>query len=166
MDKLQNAINVFGLANGEYTLVDIKQLYRKLASVNHPDKGGNTETMQLINTAFEELCSYFITNNTLDINRGEKQDHKVDFAFIQELKAMAGVVIEVCGYWVWLTGNTYPHKDAISNLGFKFSRAKKAWYWSPTIDLTRFKRGSKSMKIIRKQFGSHIIETEAQHVLN
>ncbi len=50
MDKLQNAIVIFGLENGQYTLNDIKQAYRKLASANHPDKGGNTETMQLINT--------------------------------------------------------------------------------------------------------------------
>lgn len=166
MDKLQNAVNIFGLINGQYTLADIKQVYRRLASVNHPDKGGNTETMQLINTAFEELCKHFANNDTLDINQDEKQDHTVNFNFIQELKTMTGVIIEVCGYWVWLTGNTYPHKEVISNLGFKFSGAKKSWYWSPTIDSTSFKRGSKSMNKIRKDYGSKIIETETQQVLN
>lgn len=59
MDKLQNAIAVFELQNGQYTLEDIKNVYRKLASINHPDKGGDNETMQIINTAYAELCKFF-----------------------------------------------------------------------------------------------------------
>ena len=166
MDKLQNAIVIFGLENGQYTLSDIKQIYRKLASVNHPDKGGNTETMQLINTAFAELCKYFETNQTLDINQEQETAPSFDFSFLDTLKTMHGVIIEVCGYWVWLSGNTYPHKDAISNLGFKFSGAKKSWYWSPTISIANYKRGSKSMKQIRKDYGSQIIQTEMQPAIH
>ena len=166
MNKLNNAIVIMGLENGQYTLIDIKQVYRRLASVNHPDKGGNTETMQLINTAFSELCKYFETNQTLDINEEHEQNANFDFSFLDSLKTMSGVIIEVCGYWVWLSGNTYPYKEAISNLGFKFSGAKKSWYWSPTIDTTSFKRGSKSMKNIRKEFGSTIIQSESKAALN
>ncbi len=166
MDKLQNAIVIFGLDNGQFTLKDIKQAYRKLASANHPDKGGNTETMQLINTAFSELCKYFETNETLDINQEQETAQSFDFSFLATLKTLHGVIIEVCGYWVWLSGNTYPHKEAISYLGFKFSGAKKSWYWSPTINITNYKRGSKSMKQIRKDYGSKIIETERQAAIH
>ncbi len=166
MDKLQNAIVIFGLENGQFTLADIKQTYRKLASANHPDKGGNTETMQLINTAFAELCKYFETNQTLDINQEQETAQNFDFSFLDILKTMHGVIIEVCGYWVWLSGNTYPHKETISNLGFKFSGAKKSWYWSPTISITNYKRGSKSMKQIRKDYGSQIIQTEMQPAIH
>lgn len=160
MDKLQNAVVIFGLENGQYTLNDIKQAYRKLASANHPDKGGNTETMQLINTAFAELCKYFETNQTLDINQEQETAQNFDFSFLDTLKTLHGVIIEVCGYWVWLSGNTYPYKETISGLGFKFSGAKKSWYWSPTINISSYRRGSKSMKQIRKDYGSKIIETE------
>ncbi len=166
MDKLQNAIVIFGLENGQYTLSEIKQAYRKLASANHPDKGGNTETMQLINTAFAELCKYFEANQTLDINQAQETAPTFDFSFLDTLKTMHGVTIEVCGYWVWLSGNTYPHKEAINNLGFKFSGAKKSWYWSPTINITNYKRGSKSMKQIRKDYGSQIIQTEMQPAIH
>lgn len=167
MNKLQNAIVIFGLGNGQYTLNDIKQVYRKLASVNHPDKGGNTEMMQLINTAFAELCKYFETNQTLDINQDDNESaHSFDFSFLDILKTLHGVIIEVCGYWVWLSGNTYPHKETISNLGFKYSGAKKSWYWSPTINISSYRRGSKSMRQIRKDYGSQIIDTEMQRVIN
>ena len=55
MDKLQNAIVIFGLENGQYTLNDIKQAYRKLASANHPDKGGSTYLALRINEAKDFL---------------------------------------------------------------------------------------------------------------
>jgi len=167
MDKLQNAIVIFGLENGQYALNDIKQVYRKLASANHPDKGGNTKMMQLINTAFAELCKYFETNQTLDINQDDNESaQSFDFSFLETLKTLHGVIIEVCGYWVWLSGNTYPYKETISNLGFKYSGAKKSWYWSPTINISSYRRGSKSMKQIRKDYGSQIIDTEIQRVIN
>ena len=165
MDKLQNAVKIFGLENNQYTIADIKAIYRQLASKNHPDKGGHTENMQLINAAFEEFCKFFVSNDTLDINQVEDA-HSFDFSFIDALRAMAGVIIEVCGYWVWLTGNTYAHKDQIHALGFKYSKAKKSWYWSPTINDNNFRRGSKSMKEIRTTYGSQIIENQAQYVLN
>ena len=37
------------------TQEDIKQAYRKLAKENHPDKGGNKETFQKIQLAYETL---------------------------------------------------------------------------------------------------------------
>ena len=166
MNKLNNAIVILGLDNGQYKIADIKQVYRKLASANHPDKGGNTETMQLINTAFAELCKYFETNETLDINQEQEHQTTFNFDFLATLKTMPGLIIEVCGYWVWLSGNTFPYKETISGLGFKFSGAKKSWYWSPTIDTNTYKRGSKSMKNIRRDYGSQIIEIAEQIVIH
>lgn len=165
MEQLSNAIAVFSLNDGQYSLNDIKQLYRQLASKHHPDKGGDTETMQLINNAFDEFCTYFAGNESLTVNNKDSAVG-IDFEFIVQLKSLAGIIIEVCGYWVWLSGNTYLHREIISSLGFKFSGAKKMWYWFPTIDISTFKRGCKSMKIIRKQYGSKIIETENPKALN
>lgn len=165
MDKLNNAISIFNFTDGQYSLVDIKAIYRRLASQNHPDKGGNTEIMQLINTAYEELIQHFESAEILDVTKIDPLS-KINLSFIQELKVMQGVHIEVCGYWVWLSGNTYEYKDQIHKLGFKYSKSKKLWYWFPNMYKHTYKRGCKSMSHIRQQYGSAIIETNRIQQLN
>ncbi len=39
--------------------------------------------------------------------------------------------VEVCGKWVWVYGNTKPHKDYLKKLRLRFSPGKKCWYWRP-----------------------------------
>jgi len=40
------------LANAE-SMIELKSLYRKLASIHHPDKGGNSSVMQRINDQYQ-----------------------------------------------------------------------------------------------------------------
>ena len=163
MQTVINSIKIFNLTEGKYNQEEIKTCYRKLASCNHPDKGGDTEAMQLINKAYDDLLEYFKHNDNLMIDNDiiNTASKSFNFEFIKEIKTMQGIVIEVCGYWVWLGGDTFEHKDKIKALKFKFSSAKKKWYWSPTIDENQYRRGSKSMKQIRSKYGSVIIETES-----
>lgn len=156
METLHNAIKVFGLKHGVYGLLEIKAIYRQLAMIHHPDRSGNNETMQIINKAFDEINAHFIKNDSLTI---EEDNSKINFTFMQELKIMQGVIIEVCGYWVWLSGNTIAYKDSIKSLGFRFSGSKKMWYWSPNIDILKYRRGTSSIKNIRHRYGSKIIAT-------
>lgn len=64
---LQAAVSRFNLTAGKYNLHDIKSIYHHLASVNHPDHGGNNDKMQEINDAHHELVNYFKTKETLEI---------------------------------------------------------------------------------------------------
>ena len=165
--NLENSIKIFAIADGVYNFSDIKKIYRTLAHKNHPDRaGGSTEIMQLVNTAYEDFCRFFETNEKLEINQHLEKDNFINFEFISELKIMQGVIIEVCGYWIWLRGDTFPHKDKIQALGFVFSGAKKSWYWSPTLNKNKRRRGSKSMKAIRKQYGSMVVYPETVARIN
>ncbi len=166
MRYLLNAAKILNLSNGIYTLADIKQAYRKLASINHPDKGGNTHLMQLINNAFAELTDYLKDNDTLDLSQEHSNDTELDFSFLEILKLMSGIIIEVCGSWVWLRGDTISYKEQISKLGFKFSGSKKSWHWSPTISALRKKRGCRTMVEIRKVFGSIVVQSKQQPTLS
>jgi hypothetical protein len=48
------AMKILGLS-GSYTPEDVKKAYKVASSKNHPDKGGDTETMKSINVAYEKL---------------------------------------------------------------------------------------------------------------
>ena len=40
--------------NGQDSLIEIKKTYRKLCTIHHPDKGGDTGIMQEINAQYHE----------------------------------------------------------------------------------------------------------------
>ena len=42
------------------TLDEVKATYRDLAMKNHPDRGGDTETMQAINREYAYACAYIL----------------------------------------------------------------------------------------------------------
>ena len=41
-----------------------------------------------------------------------------------------GIEIEVCGSWVWVSGDTKPHKERLKALGFCWHSKKHCWYKS------------------------------------
>ncbi len=114
------------------TLADLRKEYHRLALLNHPDKGGNEETMKGINNEFERLSKLLINADSTFTQARKDYEYQVSEE-LQEIINMvinlAGLEIEIIGSWVWLTGNTYPNKEAIKSAGFMFSRQKAAWYW-------------------------------------
>lgn len=162
MKNINDISTILGLEPGEYNLTQIKEIYRALAAIHHPDKGGDTNKMQLINSAYDDLKEHFKTSETLSIN--DTLDTPFDFAVFDKLKGMVGLVIEICGYWIWLSGNTIQHKESLKELGFKYSKTKKMWYWGPSLKNSKV-RGSKTIKKIRKLFGSKIISNEDQEII-
>ncbi len=76
---------------------------------------------------------------------------------IEKLIHMDGIEIEICGSWVWVTGNTRAHKDELKALAFRWSSNKAAWYFHR--DGYR-KRSKKSLTLdeIRDYYGSEKIE--------
>lgn len=135
------------------TMEDLKKEYRRLALKNHPDMGGSVEAMAEINAAYEAAC-----------HRMQDEPTEKASTFIDMIDALIrmGVDVEICGSWVWLSGNTYAHKDAIKAMGFRWSAAKKRWYWAANLGKKR--RGTASMNQIRKNYGSRVYKASAQAI--
>ena len=147
---------------------ECKKLYKKLAFMYHPDRGGDTETMKAINAEFD----YVMENNIFKSSKKDtsKKDTKKDYDFsssqfkdiISALVRLDGLEIEITGCFIWVTGNTYPQKDIIKSLGFRYSRNKKAWYIAPEeyFAQKRSYKKSYSMNDIRNKYGSTKFESE------
>lgn len=67
--------------------------------------------------------------------------------------ALLGLNMEVCGSWLWVSGNTREHKEALKELGLRYSPNKMMWYYRP-----KWYRSSNStpvdMEFIRKKYGT------------
>jgi curved DNA-binding protein CbpA len=113
-------------------LADLRREYHRLALLNHPDRGGCEETMKGINNEFEFLSKKLINADSTFTQERKNYEYKVseDLQYIiDQIINLIGIEIEIIGSWVWLTGNTYPNREAIKEAGFNFSRQKSAWYW-------------------------------------
>lgn len=58
------------------SLADLKKEYRQLALTNHPDKGGSTSTMQIINAEFDKLYAIWQNRPDTNINQSEPETAK------------------------------------------------------------------------------------------
>ena len=133
---------------------ELKKEYHRLARENHPDLGGDTATMQQINAEFEKAAERIASGYTMDDQNAESAADIAEFASVLNiLFGLGGIEIELCGTWLWITGSTYAHKDAIKAAGGKWSPKKKAWY-AHSGEYTRKSRKGYSMDEIRDLHGS------------
>lgn len=79
------------------------------------------------------------------------------------LQGFAGLVLEVCGTWLWASGETKEHKEVLKSLGFHYASKKKMWYWRDASDTTKRSRGA-TMDYIRSKYGSIRTVTDDEEV--
>lgn len=141
---------------------EVKSKYKKLAFLFHPDRGGDTATMQEINAQYKFICINKVFTEESEKNNYADSEKFADI--LQNLLFIKDIEIEVCGNWLWITGNTYFWKKEIKAQDFKFSKNKMAWYWHPE---GYRKRGKKHFNIeqIRNLWGSEKIGTESKLLL-
>lgn len=145
------------------TIEDAKELYKKLCREYHPDLNENdtTETMKSINnefeTVFKTLKNKHRENNTDTTTDSRENETTTEtpaefMTIINTLVGCEGLTIELVGRWIWVTGNTYPYKDIIKGLGFRYASKKKAWYWHTADDSCKSRKGL-SLDEIKNKYG-------------
>jgi hypothetical protein len=80
---------------------------------------------------------------------------------IEKIIHLEGIVIELVGYWIWVTGNTIAVKSELKNAGYFFASKKLAWYFR-TGEYKVTKGGKKSLDEIRDKYGSEVINGNKQ----
>lgn len=143
--------------SGEINPETVKKAYRSASKLYHPDRNpAGLEMMKAVNVAYEILKNL---NETILLSADSKNyGTKLNDA-INAVITLAGVNIEICGAWIWLSGDTRPHKDIIKSSGYKWASKKKMWYFRPS-DYKSRSRGKFSIDDIRATYGSEEIRSK------
>jgi hypothetical protein len=102
--NIYDAAKILGLT-GSITPEDIKRAYREACKKYHPDiNPAGDEMMKLVNAAYDVLKEF----------SGELKDKQADYgdalnAALNALFGLDDLKIEICGAWLWVTGNTRAH---------------------------------------------------------
>lgn len=119
--------------------------------------------MQAVNEAYEALKNFAgeISLDEDSTNFGEELNNAIN-AIIN----LDGISIEVCGAWVWVTGETKKHAQALGKkgAGFYYASKKQAWYFRPA-DFKSRGRGKHSLDEIRAKYGSESVERKSKNKL-
>ena len=118
------------------TCEDVKQIYKKMARDLHPDCNPGKDTtaeFQEMSRQYEEAYNRLKNvhqNANGETYQKETQQTATEYAnLINQLLHIPGLMIELCGSWLWIGGNTREHKDALKTMGCRWSSNKKLWYW-------------------------------------
>lgn len=156
--------------NNPQTLEELKKQYKKLALQNHPDRGGDTEDMKEINAEYDRLFARL--KNVHKSASGETYTAKEETTetpeqfkdIVNRLINLEGIEIEICGSWLWITGNTYANRETLKELHFKYSKNKNAWYWHEE-GYRKHSKKSFTLDQIRDLFGSEKVNPTQQDKL-
>ncbi|EIX1897415.1 DnaJ domain-containing protein [Escherichia coli] len=154
--NIQEALNVFGLS-GELTEKDIKAAYRKAALKYHPDRNPlGAELMKAVNAAFDVLMA-----NIDKINQFQSTDEHARYNYgddlekvLNVLSGLPGLVFEVIGNWVWISGETITHKETLKEIGCKWAAKKKQWFYRPDEHKSYWNREEHTIEEIRAKYGT------------
>ena len=153
--KLQDALNLLGLNGSGITLDMCKVAYRHASMKYHPDRNpGGLEMMKAINAAWAFLQKWNWDDGAVNVEESRNSGYGDSLnTAINAVINLNGIELEICGAWLWITGNTKPHKDIFKSSGFRWASKKKQWYFRPP-EWKSANRGSWDMDRIRERHGS------------
>jgi len=158
--KLQDALNILGLSGDGITLEMCKDAYRRASMKYHPDRNpGGLEMMKAVNAAWDILKVWKWDSEPVNVKPGKDTDYGDALnAAINAVIGLDGISLEICGAWIWVCGDTRPHKDAFKAAGFMWASKKKRWYFRPPEWRSSNRRGEWDMDAIREKFGSERVD--------
>ena len=156
------AAQILGLT-GQINNTDIKRAYRQKAGQYHPDRNpAGADMMKLINAAYKVL------KNIDGLNVWENEtlaDYPETLSqVLNDINGLDGLIIEVCGLWVWVTGKTKFHKEKLKEAGFKWAKNKGAWFFRPDTVKSTKRMKPWEMDKIRETYGSIKTTVKTQYL--
>ena len=152
-------------------LNELKREYKRLVMLYHPDRpNGDEETMKAINGEYDRMFLLLkAKQNTMandDVTGKTRRTTETPEEFreiVSILLKLEGIEIELVGAWLWLSGNSWPHRQKLRQAGCRWSSSKKRWYWRHEEDDCYWSRGTTTMQEIRQKYGSEWLREKEEH---
>lgn len=173
---MENLIQALRHLKAAQTLNELKQLYRAFALQFHPDHGGSEEAMKQINIQFQWCFDYLKNKQNTEAEAQHQKGNWHGYStttetpeefieIVEKLNRLHGLIIELCGSWIWISGNTRENREALRACGCRWSTNKKLWYWRHDEDFCKKRNGKKvDIEEIRAKYGSQTLNREAYGV--
>lgn len=162
------------------TLEQLRKQYKELLKKYHPDNGGSEEIMKAVNAEYDKLFKmlkdkhesksaynsgdHSTKQSNYNKNMYDWENDKALREVLQKIINFDGIEILICGQWIWISGNTYSYKKELKEIGFKWAREKKKWYFH-TEAFRKRSHKKLSMEDIRNYYGSTEVETDGTNRL-
>lgn len=124
------------------SLEELKSKYLELVRRYHPllNKDVNKAYIKNINDEYNEkfkkVKSFFMSRNG-EIYEKENTEDKREFkkiintVLLLDKNQEGKITLDILGTFIWIGGDTYPHKETFKKLGLRWSRNKQKWYKAP-----------------------------------
>lgn len=148
---------------GCHTAEELKKAYREIVKKLHPDNGGEAslfkEMQAEFSSAWERLKNIHVNMKGEQYTKETKETAQEFMDIIEKVIHLDGVDVELCGSWIWCSGNTKAHSKELLAMKFTYSGSKQAWYFHYGPYKKR-SRSSMSMEEIRSFYGSRKFKSE------
>ena len=148
---------------GISTLDDLKRAYHKWCKKLHPDVGGNDEEMKALNAEYGQMLKRLMS---ADFSTDAETSELLYRDKIAAIAHLGGLELEIIGKWLWVSGNTYAHREALKHEGFCFAPVKKLWFYRALEYATRTRGEAQDINDIRSKYGSEKVRQSAARVLH
>lgn len=161
-----DALKVLGVNEESVTADIVRAAYLAACKRYHPDLNqAGAEMMKLVNEARDSLkdARYPLEQS----NESDPYDYGGEICeALNKIIHLQGIKIEICGSWVWVSGNTKEHWLLFKGAGFRYSPPKKMVYFRPEYSKRRrYKKNGLSIDEIRSKYGSEKIKYKGPRYL-
>ena len=136
-----------------YQVVDAKE-DEKLPTVEEAIQ----RDMKKMEQAIDEVIKNQEKQESAEVqeNEAENAEDRGVEKIMEELEVIQDEDVrkELVGSWIWVSGETYKHRDLLKKLGFKWASKKKMWYYSEKPSQKRWGRKEYQMDEIKQKYGS------------
>ncbi len=142
MATILNLSDLVNKANGkEEAKKELRKQYKMEAAKLHPDKGGNEAEMAKLNEEYQTKEALLNLDDEL-------------MQAVEKIMNLDGINIEICGTWIWVSGDTRANKDTLKEAGFRWAKKKMMWYYRKAEDAHYHRGKGATMAHIREKYGS------------